>query len=94
VRFRIRRLRIFAAAGEQGWEGDALERLGVRFYRPDMPPVIGKVVAGGPGAKAGLQVGDRVLAVDGEPVATWMDFVAKVREAAGRSLRLEVDAAA
>lgn len=86
----IRRLYL-AAAGEQGWEGDALERLGVRFYRPDMPPVIGKLVAGGPGAKAGLQVGDLVLAVDGEPVATWMAFVAKVREAAGRSLRLEVD---
>lgn len=86
----IRRLYL-AAAGEQGWEGDALERLGVRFYRPDMPPVIGKLVAGGPGAKAGLQAGDRVLAVDGEAVATWMAFVAKVREAAGRSLRLEVD---
>ena len=82
-----------AAAGEQGWEGDALERLGIRFYRPDMPPVIGKVVVGGPGAKAGLQTGDRVLSIDGQPVAQWMEFVAKVRDSAGRSLRLELERA-
>ena len=86
----VRRLHL-AAAREQGWEGDALERLGVRFFRPDMPPIIGKVVEGRPGAKAGLQVGDRVLAIDGEPVASWMDFVAKVSNAAGRSLKLDLE---
>ncbi len=86
----VRRLHL-GVVGEQGWEGDALEKLGIRFYRPDMPPVIGKVVAGSPGAQAGLHVGDRVLAVDGEIVATWMAFVAKVRDAAGRSLRLDLE---
>jgi len=88
----MRRLHL-SAAGEQGWEGDALERLGIRFYRPDMPPVIGKVVASGPGAKAGLQAGDRILAIDGQPIALWMDFVAKLRESAGRSLRLDLERA-
>lgn len=86
----VRRLNL-GVVGEQGWEGDVLEQLGIRFYRPDMPPVIGKVVAGSPGAQAGLQVGDRVLAVDGEIVATWMAFVGKVRDAAGRSLRLDLE---
>jgi regulator of sigma E protease len=86
----VRRLHL-AAAREQGWEGDALERLGVRFFRPDMPPIIGKVVAGRPGAKAGLQVGDRVLTIDGEPISSWMDFVAKVSNAAGRSLKLDLE---
>ena len=52
------------AAGEKGWEGDALERLGVNFYRPNAPPVIGKLVSGGPAERAGLEVGDRVLAID------------------------------
>ncbi len=88
----MRRLHL-AAAGEHGWEGDALERLGIRFYRPDMPPVIGKVVASGPGAKAGLQAGDRILAIDGQPIALWTDFVAKLRESAGRSLRLDIERA-
>ena len=86
----VRRLPL-AAAGEQGWEGDALERLGIAFYRPNIPAVIGKLVAGAPGERAGLQVGDTIRAVDGAPVGGWLDFVMLVRDAGGRSLRLEVE---
>lgn len=85
----VRRLSL-AAAGEQGWEGDALERLGVRFYRPTFRPVIGKVVAGSAGALAGLRVADEILKVDDQPIATWQDFVTQVRDAAGRNLQLEI----
>ena len=80
-----------AAAGEQGWEGDALERLGLRFYRPLMPPVIGKVVAGGPASAAGLQSGDWVRAVDGQPISAWHEFVLRIREAAGKAVQLEIE---
>ena len=85
----IRRLYL-AAAGEQGWEGDALERLGIDFYRPDLPPVIGKVVAGGLAAQAGLQAGDRVLAVDGRRISAWHELVLAIRGSAGRSTHLEI----
>ena len=75
---------------EQGWEGDALDHLGIRFFRPNVPPVIGQVFKGGPAATAGLMTGDRIVAVDGRPVDFWLDFVSVVRESAGRSLHLEV----
>lgn len=75
---------------EQGWEGDAVDHLGIRFYRQNVPPVIGDVVQGGPAAAAGLLTGDRIVAVDGRPVDVWPDFVAIVREAAGRVLHLEI----
>ena len=78
------------AAGEQGWAGDALERLGIRFFRPDIPPVFGEVVAGGPGARAGLKSGDLVVAVDGKAIAIWSDFVARIRESAEKSVQLEI----
>lgn len=78
------------AAGEQGWEGDALERLGIRFFRPKLPPVVGKVLAGSPGEVAGLRSGDEIVAVDGSEVVTWHDFVLKVRDAAERTLRVEL----
>lgn len=78
------------AAGEQGWEGDALERLGIRFFRPNLPPVVGKVLAGSPGEVAGLRSGDEIVAVDGSEVVTWHDFVLKVRDAAERTLRVEL----
>jgi regulator of sigma E protease len=86
----VRRLYL-AAAGEQGWEGDALERLGIRFYRPEMPPVIGKVVANGVGERAALLPGDRVLAIAGKEVSSWYDLVAIIRDSAAKSLSLELE---
>lgn len=78
------------AAGDQGWEGDALERLGIRFFRPEMPPVIGKVVPDSPGAKVGLLPGDRVLSVDGQEVRFWFDLVTAIRTAPGKALHIEI----
>jgi len=52
-----------------------LRGLGMRFWTPPFPAEFGKVDAGGPAALAGLQAGDRVIAIDGEPVA---DFLALV----------------
>ena len=45
-----------AAAGEQGWEGDAMERLGVRFFKPEIPAVLGKVLEGGVAERAGVSI--------------------------------------
>ncbi|MET0680295.1 MAG: RIP metalloprotease RseP [Burkholderiales bacterium] len=74
-------------------EGDLLAKLGMRLYRPDLPPVIGKVIAGGVAAGAGLAAGDRVAVVNGERIASWEQLVAKVRASPGRALVLEIDRA-
>jgi regulator of sigma E protease len=60
-------------------EGDALERLGLRLYRPPLAPVLGRIVAGSAAERAGLRAGDRVLAIDDVPVTTWEDLVRAVR---------------
>ena len=86
----VRRLYL-SAAGEQGWEGDALERLGINFYRPMLPPVLGKVVPGSPGERAGLQAGDKVLAIDGRAISAWHEMVLYVRDAAERSIHIEFE---
>lgn len=72
-------------------EGDILQQMGFRFYRPPLPPVIGKVTQGGVAELAGLREGDRILAIDGEPIADWAEVVAVIRQAPGRPLRLDVD---
>lgn len=71
-------------------EGDVLGALGLTRMRLSLPPVIGELVAGGAGVRAGLQAGDRVLAVNGETVATWDVLVGRVREAAGQTLQFRV----
>lgn len=72
-------------------EGDILQKIGFRFYRPLLPPIIGKIMPGGVADLAGLREGDRILAIDGESIASWMQVVAIIRKAPGRSLRLDAD---
>lgn len=79
-----------AAAGESGWEGDAFERLGLRLYRPLVPPVIGKLQAGSPADLAGVLPGDRILAVDGQPVRAWHEVVLAIREVTDRPIHLDL----
>ena len=74
----------------EGFEGDPLARVGLRLYRPDVEPVIGKVMAGSVAERAGLRAGDRVTAVDQKPIRTWEELVASVRAHPGEKLILEV----
>ena len=78
-----------SSARSDGWEGDALEKLGIRFYRPIVPPVIGRVSPDSPAAAAGLSSGDEILSIDGKDIASWMDVVQTVRASPGRRLQFE-----
>jgi len=69
---------------------DAMERIGLRLYRPPLAPVLGKIVAGGAAERQGLRSGDRVLSVDGAPIANWEALVGVVRGNPGRALRFSV----
>ncbi len=48
--------------------------------------------AASPAALAGLAPGDRLLAIDGEPVEAWSDLTAITRPGAGRTLQLDLAA--
>jgi len=72
-------------------ESDALERIGLRLYRPPLDPVIGRVVAGGAAGRAGLLAGDRVRRAGGAPVASWEQLVQAIRERPEAYLLLVVE---
>ncbi|HEX5725654.1 MAG TPA: RIP metalloprotease RseP [Longimicrobiaceae bacterium] len=63
----------------------------VDAIRPQHEPVIGLLDGGGPGARAGLRVGDRIVSIDGRPVPNWEALVGVIRASAGREVRLEVE---
>jgi len=69
-------------------EGDVLERIGLRLFRPPLEPVLGQVVAGSAAERAGLAAGDRVLRADGAMVENWDDLVGRIRARPGAPLRL------
>ncbi len=60
-------------------------------HLPDLPPVVGAVEAGSSAEQAGLLPGDRVLALDGKPVESWMDVATGLAYSPGRPVRLRVE---
>jgi regulator of sigma E protease len=75
---------------------DALEQrvaAGLALW-PDLPPVIGQVLQGRPAAKAGVQTGDTVLALDGQPIREWYDMVGLLATRGGAAVTMSVGRAA
>jgi regulator of sigma E protease len=60
---------------------------------PTLLPVIGKVSTGMPAAAAGLKPGDRIVAVDGKPMNSWMDFSSAVKSHGGAPVKFEIERA-
>jgi regulator of sigma E protease len=55
------------------------------------PPVIGMLGDGSPAMRAGLQIGDRIVSVNGRPVPTWGSLDIEVAPKANREIALVVD---
>lgn len=68
-----------------------LAGLGVTPFLPDAPPVAASIIEGSPAAAAGLQAGDRILAVDGQPVESGSEWVDYVRERPEQMLAVMVE---
>ncbi len=60
-------------------KGRLLETIGVSVYRPPIPPVMGKLIAGGAASRSGLQSGDKIIAVDGKSISSWQEWVDIIR---------------
>lgn len=58
---------------------------------PRVPPVIESVYENGPAARAGLEGGDRVLSVNGQPVTNFTDLQMKVAFSAGEPVFIEFE---
>ncbi len=60
--------------------------------KPEMPPVVGAVIAGMPAYDAGLQPGDRVVRVDGRPIQTYSELQqAMIFSGKDQQLRVELE---
>ena len=50
---------------------------------------MGELERGFPGEKAGLQVGDRIVAIDHKPIKTWSELTEVVHASADKPLLVE-----
>ena len=56
-----------------------------------VPAVVGDVIAGSPAERAGLEAGDRILSIDGMPVATFEEWADLIRERPGETVELRIE---
>lgn len=67
---------------------DPFKTLG--FEPMNIAPVLGKVMAGNPGERQGLKVGDKITKADGKPVDSWWELVSVVEAHPGKPFVAEV----
>jgi len=72
----------------EGFDSDPLARLGLKLDRPDVAPVVGKLVPGSVAEQGGLRPGDRIVSIDGSEVRVWEEVVTAVRRRPGETVRL------
>jgi regulator of sigma E protease len=74
-------------------EPDPIASLGIRPWRPALAPVLAQLDPQGPAQAAGLQVGDRLVALNGQALDDWQQLVDQVRALPGKSVNLKVERA-
>jgi regulator of sigma E protease len=84
-------LRAAGRASELTEPGALFPGLGFAPWAPELPAVIGEVLAGGSAERSGLQPGDRILSAEGKPVGTWPEWVELVRGRPGDTLDILVE---
>jgi regulator of sigma E protease len=70
--------------------GTLLRGLGLSFWFPPQPVVVGELTPGFPAAASGIAIGDKVVEVDGNQVDDYLEFVETIRARPGVPTRLTV----
>ncbi|WP_447890044.1 sigma E protease regulator RseP [Pseudomonas hormoni] len=72
-------------------EPDPIRSLGIRPWRPALPPVLAELDPKGPAQAAGLKTGDRLLALDGKALDDWQQVVDTVRTQPDTKIMLRIE---
>jgi regulator of sigma E protease len=70
---------------------DPVSSLGIRPRGPQIEPVLSEVQVNSAASKAGLQAGDRIVKVNGQPLTQWMTFVTLVRDNPDKPFALDIE---
>jgi regulator of sigma E protease len=71
-------------------DANFLGKIGLAIYQPVIAPIIGQVMAGGAGLRAGLLAGDEILAVNNQDIVYWEELVKEIRANPGQLITLEI----
>ncbi len=69
----------------------AMGALGFKPFRPEISTQLAMVTAGGPGDKAGLLAGDRLIAINQQAISSWQQAVEIIQANPNRAVDLTVE---
>ena len=82
-----RTVSLAAISGDE-WEGNFMPTLG---FRTDLgPPLIDEALPDKPAARAGIRAGDKIIAIDGEPVRSPAEVAAKTNARPGSAVTFRI----
>ena len=58
---------------------------------PQLLPQVGGLVENGPAAKAGVQAGDTIVSIDGQPIVAWDDMTRAIARSNGQPLSVVIE---
>ncbi|MFP6805809.1 MAG: RIP metalloprotease RseP [Pseudomonadales bacterium] len=64
--------------------------LGLQLNYPDIPPLIGGIIAGGRAEEAGLLAGDKIVTSNGQAIDTWLAWVELIQANPEQAIQLEL----
>ncbi len=59
---------------------DALTSFGMLPWQPDIAPIVGDLTAEGAASRQGLKVGDRIIAINDQPIKDWLSATRIIRD--------------
>ncbi len=71
--------------------GELFAALGFKPWRPTVVPVVGTVGKDTPAERIGLQIGDRIIAIDNMPITDWGELVKYVSARPDTDLQVKID---
>jgi regulator of sigma E protease len=85
---RAQRTVALGSVGSADWEGNFMPQLG---FRTDLgAPLIDEALPDKPAARAGIRAGDRIVAIDGEPVRSPAEVAAKTNARPGSAVTFRI----
>jgi regulator of sigma E protease len=70
--------------------GSLFRQIGIKTVQPDMPPILGEIVADSPAERAGLQTGDELISANGKQLSSWQGWVALIQSSADEEMSIEI----
>ena len=69
---------------------DVFKSLGLTPYQPKVSPVVASIAKDSPAEKAKLQSGDRIAAINGQPIKNWLQIVNIVHNKPNEEIQLTI----